>query len=304
MYNEEVKSRYIESCRAKQDPDANQKEMTLEALEEQELAIGKEFGEMNREEMIQAIAESSVTYGRLVIRLKFLKDYLRWYDAQVHPVSYGNSNYAWSDIDLTETFKRKLVSSVDQIVSDWSEYPAYNGDYPQPLFILIWHGFDLKQAVKIKDSDVVDCDSHFVINTPSRQVVVDDPSAVRVLRYYQGWQSDQEWTRSKSDTFLYRRIRHGTSDTRKPQAAPNISIRVTRLKEKGNTPDNYMTDRYAANSVKLAGMCYHVIKLEDSGASEQEIIDLEKFYGFYSPQSLRAGMVKKSIECYRKAFNL
>lgn len=304
MYNEEVKYSYIESCRANQDPDVNQKEMTLEALEEQEMALGKEFGDMNRDEMIHAIAESSVTYGGLVIRLKYLKDYLRWYDTEVHPVSYGDSNYAYSDIDLTESFKKKLIYSVDQIIADWNKYPAYNGDYPQPLFILIWYGLDLKQAVKIKNSDVVDCETHFVINTPSRQVIIDDPSAVRTLRYYQKWQGDNEWTRSKSDTFIYRRIRHGTADTCKPQTSSNVSIRITRLKEREKTPKNYMNEMYAANSVKLAGMCYHVIKLENSGASEQEIIDLEKFYGFYSPQSLRVGMIKKSIECYRKAYNL
>lgn len=302
MYNEEVKYRFLETRKNEGDPTVNRKEMALEALEEQEAALGKDFGAMTREEMIHSIAEVSSSYGGLLLRMKYLRDYLRWYDENVSPISYKDANFEWSDIDLTESFRRKLIHSVDQIVADWNDYPAYNGDYPQPLFIVVWYGLDLKQALELKDSDVVDEGERFVIHYNGREVVVDDPSAIRVLRYYQSWHEDQEWYRSKTDRFFYRRIRHGATDKCKPQVATNVSIRMTNLKNQKD--GKYIFDRYAANNVKIAGMCYHVIKLQNAGATKEEIEDLEKFYGFYSPQSLRTGIIRRSIECYRKAFNL
>lgn len=275
---------------------------SMALLSEYENKLGKDLGEMTKEELLNAFSDYQISsYNMLLPRMIHLRNYLAWYSDNIAPLQSRVLNVTWRDVDLTDSFREYMLSSPNLITSDWIDFPPEDGSYIQPVMVLAWCGIQLKDAVKLKKSDVIDDGQKFCINTDT-SIEITDPLCVAVLRAYRDFKSRttkrRVWTPKYTDKFLYPLVAEKDKpDLRSIQISRNIYVvSVSR--------GDMMVKRYDNISVLNAGRYHRIIDFENEQGRPATINELRKMSGRVSLAKTQVDALRASVDTYRKAFKL
>ncbi len=307
MYNEETKEMYLSANEAKNQKGRTRQTVFFNKFAPYEEKLGKDLGQMTKEEIISGLQFIGGSYSTIQVQSVFVRQYLLWYDEHVDPVRRSTTEFKWSDVDLTETYRRDYIPDITQIKSDWSHCDPNDGDYIQPYLVLIWYGFSPKDFLKLKKTEVKIENRRVVLTFDGVSYEIDDPVVAQTLRdydaftEYQAENSKVTWHKPDTEFFFYNKVSEGSVKIKKTITSIDASSRLQWYK-KHSTYGSTRSYDYA--SVRLSGLYHRVIELQKHGAAQEEIDSLMEFYGVSSKSKAMRAIFKKSLVTYKEAFNL
>jgi len=307
MYNEETKEKYLSAKEADNHKGRNRQTIFFNKIAPYEERLGKDLGQMTKEEIISGLQFIGGSYSTIQVQSVFARQYLLWYDEAVAPVRRSTTEFSWDDVDLTETYRRDYIRDIAQIGEDWSQCDPNNGDYIQPYLVLIWYGFSPKDFLKLKKTEVEIGKAQVTLTFDGVLYTIDDQVVAQTLRdynaftEYQAENSKVTWHKPDTELFFYNKVSKDSVKVKKTVTSIDASSRLQWYKKHSIYGS---TRSYDYASVRLSGLYHRVIELQEQGAPQEEIETLMDFYGVSSKSKAMRAIFQKSLESYRKAFDL
>lgn len=273
LYNEDIKLGYIEEI--PDDKNAKRKRALLSSIANYEEQIGKDLGEMNKEEILTALGQCGASsYNALIAKCQYARQYLAWYSVNVRPLPIQQTYFSWEEVDLAPRWKYEMIKSPEDIVSDWHGFPPSYGDYVQPLFILCWHGISFKEALTINNDDVILQGKTVVIVRDGEITKITDPTSVKVLTEYKNYEGhtlgNLTYVPLRTDKYFYKTKSLAVADNPRSLALSTNGIGGTIMQRKIKIGE-WMVRKYDSVAVLNAGDYYRVIQYENSRRAQGEI---------------------------------
>lgn len=263
---------------------------------------GKDMGIMDIGELTRALEQvGAPTYTLLGSYLRYIRIYLVWYykTQDPHPSVIAQPN--WRQIDLAPYFRNIFISGPERIASDWFDFKPEDGHYVQPIYVLMWYGVQLQDAIELKGKDVVDNGDSFFINYKDG-VTITDPSSVAILRAYRAFTSraDGKWQNPHVENYLYRLVRPTDPDEK---GILTRTIAYNRLQILKNTRGERYINMYDGINLRNAGLFSRIIQIEKQNGelSDKNLTDM---VGIKMTQPWYVDAVRLAIQKYKEAFDL
>lgn len=313
MYNEEIKIRFLDQYKEQDDAansnkknkgyDHNARQALFELVEPMEAEQSKDIGDMTLDEIIDILDRiGGSSYVAVVRHVKFLRQYLTWYNENINPSRYVQP-ISWKMVDLVPWMKQHLVGDPHEIIRDWGDFRPEDGYFYQPAHILMWYGMDVTDVCNLKKSEVQDLGDCIQIRTSKHSIDIRDEGLMAVLRAFENFGSVETkyttWVRANTDRYITRRIRD-TDDDESAVLTRKI-IYTNTWAFKSRRPD--LLVRYESNNFRNASIYWRVIQHEkEVGKRDEEFVKqltgTQMRYPWYNEAFWM------SLEKYREAFQL
>ena len=184
MYSEDVKIRFLKSdavapTEARKDIIIGRYKQLFENFEDLERENGCDLAELPWMEIKDAIEQMDyISYSSMRNLLWLMRNYNQWYGDTLQKQTTEIPDA--SDVDLTDSFRRNLILSPEELLRISSVHSAQDGCIDEPVGILAWMGKSLREMLALRDADIAsDGDDVFV-----RDVIVEPRELGTPLLYY------------------------------------------------------------------------------------------------------------------------
>ena len=308
LYHPELKMQFMEQFKG------NVKYLPrLKALSEMqpsEAKLDKDLGEMTRQELLDAFQQLPLaSYMLLIDRVQYIRRYLEWYSEHIKPVSIQTYNIGWRDIDLTESFRRCLITSIQEIPDCFdAKYPPEDGWLDQAVYVLNWYGVDLRDMCLLGPDDYKDTGDMICVRTPKQELIISDSVAMNILRKYTSFHAapapnGDTFVRSNTTQLFYLRTRLSKADeerelTERDANNQLVYHRDTLSRERHMDPN--IRIRFRNDNLKTAHLYQQVIEQEDALGRTLTNEELQICIGRKTDRSNLAAAYRAGVATYRK----
>ena len=301
FYNHNYKVQYLREYENKQR--FNARINIFRFLSAYEEKLGKDLGQMTRLELLKAFETYQVSgYSNLIPAMTYLRGYLMWYSNNVSPVPAQNVAISWTDVDLTDCFRKYMLLSTSEIAQDWEKFPPDSGHCVQAVSVLAWHGMSLGDIAELKKSEVSDDGDRIEVSYGDNAFEITDTISLSILRTYASVKSKttntRVWVPNKTDRFIYRMY----YDT--PKEDWTVISLSSHIKSIRANRGDIVFHKYDIPSLVNAGRYFRIIQLENQRGEKLSNDELRKMAGRTSADRQQTSALRKSVDVYRVAFNL
>lgn len=291
MYNREIKQAFFDS------PEATPRSRVyLEPLTKHEMYLKKDVAEMNGPETAEAIRLCGyLKYSSISIAVGQIKKYKRWYSENVNPLPLSNVNFDWNDVDMSEHYKKCLITSTQEIWQSFSGRRPEEGKLIQPALVLCFHGLSPNDICELKNEDVIFNGNTVIVTNKEKLIRFTDEIGARIIRSYM---NARGMCGENKGMFLYRpKAGSGAVDSKILARIISESRRIDL------TAEEYESGYMMANSVKLSGELKRVVEAMDRGDDYKKVI-IDSGATTVKDRQIAFDQYMAGVKAYRKAFGI
>lgn len=194
MYHEAMKQQFLSGYKGNT---LRYNQSLLEKLKAGEAAIGKDIGEMTKEEWSRAIqCTGAYQYASVARYVTVLKSYAKWYSDHVRQLLNAQiDGFSSEDVDITENMRRAIPYPLEPLLAAMEEYPAKEGFLQQPVACLAYLGLDRSQMQALKKDAVKLRKNTVIIKLQDRQITSEQDAIFRVFKEYSKVDPEKQYVR-------------------------------------------------------------------------------------------------------------
>lgn len=306
MWNAEYKTRFIEDNG--REWRKYEFDTSFASFHEVELETGKDVGEMEIDELKQAILRCEpLIYSEVIARIRILNAYLVWYSMHVAPVDIQKIKISYKDIDLAPVLKKNTIRGVEEIPLYWHDRLPSEGDFQQVAIVLAFYGFPLKDQALLTQSDVIENGNEILVIKPDKTIAaITDPTAVRIIRDYIHYKGHKDpvtgiyYNRIDGGQLFYTKRSENVAQIYITRTPNNIQKNIHQYAErKGDT-----SQKYSFVSLLRAGEYYNIVQFIKANGHDPDLADQGVAFRSSVSRKSAAEVILASAKAYARAHDL
>ena len=262
-----------------------------------------DLGAMSHDQMME-MAESfnDVSYMALSDRVTTWNKYIDWYckSKNKYPQVFD-----WRKVNLAPAFRRSMCGGPDFIIRDWENIqdPA-KGQYAIPIYLLLWYGVDIQDAIELKKEDVIITEDKVTVHYKDQTLEIIGKKFAEVFCQYRDFAfcpgTKDGWVRANVPYFFSNRIR---SDADDEEAILN-RVRVYSMLRACRLRNPYLDLAYDGTRFAVAGKYWRIVQIENERGEQMDQDEISQYILTAKRAHFKFQGIRMTIDAYKRAFDL